>query len=42
MQKHPEAPLLYLTGIGNELFQAIQDPVLLVSPDSIIMVLQTP
>ncbi len=29
--------MLYLTGVENELFQAIQDPVLVVTPDGIII-----
>ena len=37
LQKHPEPPMVCLTGIGNELFQAIQDPILVVTPDGIII-----
>jgi len=33
----PKAPMLCLTGVGNELFQAIQDPILVVTPDGIII-----
>jgi len=32
-----ESPLICITGIGNELFQAIQDPVFVVTPDGIII-----
>ena len=37
LQKHPEQPMVCLTGIGNELFEAIQDPILVVTPDGIII-----
>jgi signal transduction histidine kinase len=36
-KKQPDSPLLRFQGIGNDLFQAIQDPVLLVTPDGIII-----
>ena len=35
--KQAESSLLCLRGIGNDLFQTIQDPVLLVTPDGIII-----
>ena len=37
LQEHPESPMVCLTGIGNELFEAIQDPILVVTPDGIII-----
>jgi two-component system NtrC family sensor kinase len=36
-QVYPESHMPNLTSIGNELFQAIQDPVLVVTPDGIIL-----
>lgn len=36
-QKHPETLGPCPTGVGNELFQAIQDPVFVVTPDGIII-----
>jgi len=36
-QKNPKPHIPWPTSIGNELFQAIQDPVLVVTPDSIII-----
>jgi len=37
LREHPESPMVCLTGIGNELFEAIQDPILVVTPDGIII-----
>jgi len=37
VKEEAESSLLRLQGIGNDLFQAIQDPVLLVTPDGIII-----
>ncbi len=37
LQAVAESPLICITGIGNELFQAIQDPVFVVTPDGIII-----
>ena len=35
--RHPPSTMLCLNGVENELFQAIQDPVLVVTPDGIII-----
>lgn len=37
LQEHPESTIHCLTSVGNELFQAIQDPVLVVTPEGIII-----
>ncbi|NOR25535.1 MAG: PAS domain-containing protein [Desulforhopalus sp.] len=37
LQKHSKAPMLCLTSVGNELFQAIQAPVLVVTPEGVIL-----
>lgn len=37
LQEHPESMIHCLTSVGNELFQAIQDPVLVVTPEGIII-----
>ena len=37
VHQNPKSPMLCLSGVENELFQAIQDPVLVVTPDGIII-----
>lgn len=37
LQEHPDSAIHCLTSVGNELFQAIQDPVFVVTPEGIII-----